>query len=217
MLSMLLNSSMSKYEELQRFGTYYSFDFKVDNDAIIETLKKYDCKWNQYNPRKSDIKRLSLSLVNLTGIVENGPDLDSLYEYNAEQGTKYSEMSFTVKTNLYSECLGTSLDEISEHIHRSHVIRLPPGGFFPIHRDARIGEEIKTFRLILPIEGCNPPRMYFLVDNQILNFEHGKYYFVDTCKPHVLFNASPRGNSTFAVFNVSVEAISKLGKWMSIR
>jgi hypothetical protein len=207
---------MNNYSQLTRFGSFYTFNFEADIFKIKEGIDKFSGNWGPYNPRKS-ISRDGLSLVNLDGTMGAGPDLDSLFEFNKEHDTNYNELSFTTITPLFKYCFSDTFKDIEPYLGRSHIIKLPPGGFFPIHRDFRLNDIIESFRLILPIENCNPPRMYFIVDNRILNFEHGKFYFLDTCLEHTLFNPSPRGDSMFAVFNVSTEAVPHLRKYMTVR
>jgi hypothetical protein len=207
---------MDNYSQLARFGSHYAFNFETDISSILNNLNKHDEFWSQYNPRKS-IPRLGLGLINIDGKIGPGPDLDSLFEYNSENGTNYNELSFKIATPLFKECFGNSFRDIEQYIGRSHIIKLPPGGFFPIHRDFRLNDQIETFRIFLPIENCNPPKMYFIIDGNIMNFEHGTFYFIDTCLEHTLFNPSPKSDSIFAVFNVSLSAVPYLRKYMTIR
>ena len=204
------------YSELTKYGKKYAFNFKADLSNVIYQINKYNDKWAQYNPRKT-INRQGLSLTSLDGTMGAGPDLDSLYEYNSLNGTKYNELSFKEFTPLYKDCFGNTFEDIEPFIGRSHIIKLPPGGYFPIHRDSRLGQVTSTFRLILPIQNCNPPKMYFMLEDNIIHFDHGKFYFVDTCLEHTLFNSSLGSDSIFAVFNVSIEAVPYLGRWLTVR
>jgi hypothetical protein len=71
-----------------------------------------------------------------------------------------------------------------------------------MHRDNNhIG--IDTFRLFVPLKNCNPPTMFFILNNQILNFTTGRMYFIDTCLEHVLFNAYFE-DSIFMVVNLKI-------------
>ena len=63
---------------------------------------------------------------------------------------------------------------------------------FPAHRDG-YEREIKSFRLFLPIYNCNPPFNYFILDNKILNFEHGRLYFLNTLKEHIVITSARGG------------------------
>ena len=53
--------------------------------------------------------------------------------------------------------------------------------------------ENKSFRLFLPIYNCNPPFNYFILDDKILHFEHGRMYFLNTCKEHIEFTSARGG------------------------
>jgi hypothetical protein len=155
----------------------------------------------QYNPRK-DIKRLGLSITSLDGKT-NGIDLDSLKEYNKENDTSYHEMSFTHLTPVYdmSEQVQKIVDPFRELLGRSHLIELEIGGYFPPHRDqaSYVSNGLRAIRIIVPLKNCNPPGMYFNYDEKILQFEHGRAYFVNTNKTHSLFSFS---GSSFIVLNV---------------
>ena len=60
-----------------------------------------------------------------------------------------------------------------------------------------------SFRIIIPLQQCNPPDFTFIVDKKIVNWEYGSVYFVNTAKMHYLFNASFEP-SYMAVFNVNL-------------
>ena len=78
-------------------------------------------------------------------------------------------------------------------------------GMFPPHRD-QYTRELNSFRLFLPIYGCNPPNTYFILDDKILNFEHGRVYFLNTCKVHTVFTTCD--TSLFVVANVILSEYS---------
>ena len=74
------------------------------------------------------------------------------------------------------------------HIGRSHILHLPPGGYFPPHRDLHYMKQQNSLRVLVPLKGCNPPDMYFMYENKPLHFEHGRAYFLNTNKSHNLFS-----------------------------
>ena len=64
----------------------------------VEVISKHP-GWVQYNPRKIN-KRQGLSVTSLDGGFSGVPDLDSLREYNLENGTQYNESNFKARTSI---------------------------------------------------------------------------------------------------------------------
>lgn len=62
-------------------------------------LQDFENDWKQYNPRKP-IARWGLSLTSLDGGMTGNPDLDSLFEFNRLNGTKYGESGGHLPSNL---------------------------------------------------------------------------------------------------------------------
>lgn len=159
-----------------------------DTDAFVEwTEENYE--YVRYNPRK-DVERYGLSITSHDGGLSGRPDLDSIYEYNAENNTTYKERDFDIPTPVYFHPdLNKMIEPWKEHVYRSHILKLNPGGFFPSHRDQR-ELEVDSFRLIIPLKNFNPPSTYFIADRRSLTWDEGRMYFLNTVKAHTLFNAS---------------------------
>lgn len=202
------------YGMLTRLGSIYELKIEFSPSKVIKNLEKFSNDWKPYNPKKP-IERYGLSITSLHGDLSGVPDLDSLLEYNKENNDNVKEDDINVKTPVY-EVFQDVLDEINLDLIRSHVIKLSPGGYFPIHRDNPTAE-INSFRLFLPLRNCNPPSHYFILDDKILSFNLGSTYFIDTCIPHTLFNVSFK-DTIFAVFNIklSLESIEKIYKFVKI-
>ncbi len=159
----------------------------VDSSLIdLTTLN-----WHQYNPRKH-IKRYGCSITSLTGEDTGIPDLDSILEYNELNGTNYTEKDFNVPTK-HSRPFEHFLKTVD--VGRSHYLHLPPGGFFPWHRDS----DHITFRLIFTIKGCTQDSLIWLEDDKLIPLQDQKWYYINTRKKHSLFSFK---DSYFAVFNV---------------
>ena len=45
-----------------------------------------------------------------------------------------------------------------------------------------------NIKITIPLKNCNSPKMYFMYENNVLNFEHGRAYFLNTNKSHSLFS-----------------------------
>jgi hypothetical protein len=201
MIDNLLLPNVLLYSVLTRYGSFYRLNLKLNEKKILNDLSLFDDKWKKYNPR-FQVERYGLSITSLDGEFSGVPDLDSLLQYNRENNTSYTELDFKEKTLLY-EKVADCLKYFDSHLCRSHIIKLGNGGFFPMHRDANeIG--IYSFRLFIPLQNCNSPSMFFILNNQILNFEYGYVYFIDTCLEHVVFNASYTKEALFIVANIKL-------------
>ena len=98
-------------------------------------------------------------------------------------------------------CLQNFLSKIINYCVRTHFIKLPPGGYFPPHRDHSFGLQ-NTFRLIVPIINVNPPNCRFILEDKTLWFEEKRMYFINTTRQHTLFNASAKSESIWLILNV---------------
>jgi len=176
------------YNRLAILGTVAELKLKVDDPIgfVKDTEQKYE--YVKYNPRSS-INRYGLSITSLDGGLSGIPDLDSVFEYNIENETGYSELDFNIPTPVYyDKRLSQIISLFKDYITRSHILRIDPGGYFPSHRDSFLTG--KAFRIIVPLKNVKPPQFYFILDNDIKTWNLGSAYFVDTMKAHTLFNAS---------------------------
>lgn len=194
--------SLGSYQFLTAYGTVYETKFRLKDPGAYVRWTEENFDYVRYNPRK-DINRWGLSLTSLDGGMSGIPDLDSLLDYNKDYNTKYTEKDFSTPTEAYYYPeLVDILEPIQQHIFRSHVLRIDKGGFFPAHRDF-YGMHFDSFRIIIPLQWCNPPGLTFIVDDKVINWEYGRLYFVDTAKMHYLFNASFE-SSYMIVLNVAL-------------
>ena len=173
------------YEHLALLGKQYPLTYQLPNPHQKVDITEEQFEYVKYNPRK-DIDRWGLSLTSLDGEMSGSPDLDSLLEYNRENNTQYREDDFNVKTPAYHH-FEEVLKPFEPWLFRTHILKLNPGGYFPPHRDA-LG--LGACRLIVPLKNCNPPSVNFVLDNEILTWEEGRLYFVDTIKMHYIFNGT---------------------------
>lgn len=198
---------MTKFNitHLAQFGDQFPLQKTVSVDQLMQDLEHFKDKWSPYNPRKNWIPRDGLCVLNERGECGPGPALDSLREYNKEHGTSFDEYDFNKPTELYhhSNQLQKLLGDMLPWCIRTHFLRLPPGGFFPPHRDHPGGEQ-RTFRLIVPIKNFNPPYSRFMIEDRSLYWESGRMYYVNTTKQHSLFNASVNNDSIWLVINAIV-------------
>ena len=207
--------SWELYHELTHNGDFVKTHYTCDPEKVIDEI--YDFKFVKYNPSRPEILRDGLSVTSYDGGLSGYPDLHSLKDVYEETGESFSEEECTVLTPVYHDCpeVQKMCDPWLPWLKRTHFLKLPPGGFFPDHVDGgRIGNPT-SFRLIVPIFNCNPPEMIFLVkpgtQYEVLNWEHGRTYFLNTSKRHLLFNASSE-DSIMLVMNIAMtrESVQKL-------
>ena len=205
---------MKHYHQLLSYGDLIELETRCNTDKLLKEIK--DFEWKQYNPRK-EINRYGLSITSSDG-TRNGIDLDSLYEYNRENNTKFDEDSFKTFTDVYykSEEVQNLVEPFKPWLWRTHFLNFKRGGYFPPHRDMRTSKEQKSMRLLVPIRLCNPTDMFFMYENKPLYFKYGSVYFLNTNKQHCIFSYSDK--SIMLVMNIecsedSVEQVIKLNKW----
>lgn len=191
--------SFNLFNTFTAYGDQIKFDILVDIKEIKGKLQEFNNDWTQYNPRILPNNRHALSITNSNGRLGPGPDLDSLQQYNREHGTTIRETDFIVPTPVY-DIFAECFEPFKQWLVRCHVLQLRPGGFFPRHVDSK-SANIKSFRILIPLENCNPSMGYFLIEDRILRWDYGFIYFLNTCKQHVVFNAANQ-NMTFVVLNV---------------
>ena len=187
-------------EKLLAFGSnQLELKLKMNPKKFINWTEE-NFNYVKYNPRKKN-NRFGLSITSLDGGVTGIPDLDSIHEYNFENSTSWEETSFNVPTPVFEwPELKLIVDPWKNKIFRSHVLKIESGGYFPAHRDSN-KLNVKVFRLIVPLENCNPPDTRFMIGDKTLHWNHGNLYFINTLKEHTLFNASSL-SSYWIVFNV---------------
>jgi hypothetical protein len=183
---------------LNSFGDVIETKYKIDYIQANKIIKKYEDRYQIYNPRDVDNQRFGLSLTSLDGGMSGVPDLDSLSQYRIKTGIEYLEKDFNVKTPLLQE-LEPLCDVFADFdLGRSHIIKLDKGGHFPPHRDLD-----DTFRLIAFIDYDPPEGLVFMLENQSLHLKQGVFYFVNTIKYHSLFSFA--NNNKFIVLNVILD------------
>ena len=205
---------MIHYHHLLSYGDLIELEVKCNPGKLLKEIKEFE--WKQYNPRK-EVNRYGLSVTSSDGTI-NGIDLDSLYEYNRENGTKYDEDSFKTFTDVYHKSEETQklIEPFKPWLWRTHFLNFRKGGYFPPHRDMRTTDGQKSMRLLVPINLCNPADVYFVHDGNILNFHRGTTYFLNTNKQHCIFSYSDK--AIMLVMNIecckeSIDKVIKLFKW----
>lgn len=208
-----------EYRHIFQFGNQVHIDRTIDVDRLLDDLKQFDDKWFQYNEFKPYINRQGLCILNEDGVNKPGPAISSLIEWNRTHNTSWKEEDFVVPTPVYHKCVDLQylLEPILPYINRTHFLRIPPGGYFPPHRDSRTVEP-DTFRLIVPISNTAAPWFRFMIEDKTLNWYNGDLYAVNTTLEHTLFNAGT-ADSIWIVINAKVchEMFRFISKNMMIR
>ena len=206
------NSNILTPYSFFQYGDFYQLKHTINTSKILKTLKDFEDKWSQYNPRKSHIAREGLCVFNYEGRCGPGPALDSLKEYNRIHGTNIGETDCDKPTELFweSQELQAFFEPLIGSVVRTHFLRLKPGGFFPPHRDHR-EPFIDCFRLIVPLQYTNAPYFNFVIDGKITQWDDGFVYFADTTKEHYLFNGGGHP-SYWVILNIenTVENVRKV-------
>ena len=203
-------------EKITMLGDFYALEMWTPPHEVLSDIEKFKDKWSKYNSFKPQIPREGLCIINEDGVNKQGPALDSLLEWNREYNTNFTELDFNVSTPVYDETiLKDFLAPIRQWCYRSHFLKLPPGGYFPPHRD----KSWESIRLILPLFNCNAPLTRFMLEDRTLQWELGRMYFVNTLKEHTLFNASSDQDSIWLVLNyiVNEESVMWIRKNLAIK
>lgn len=182
---------MINSQRIFQYGNQLLLNKSIKSSRLMNDLEQFENDWNQYNQFKPFIQRQGLCVINEDGVLKQGPALNSLLEWNHIYGTSYTETDFNVTTPVYdvSIDLQDALGDILEHCGRTHILRIPPGGYFPPHRDCR-GSGNEVFRLLMAIKNTDNPGFRFMLEDKPLHFNQGELYAVNTMLEHTLFNAS---------------------------
>tara|TARA_B100000925_G_C21976170_1_gene460233 strand:- start:95 stop:751 length:657 start_codon:yes stop_codon:yes gene_type:complete len=211
----MVNENTVNYLTLTAFGNHFELKQTFNDNRKFIQWTEDNFEYVRYNPRKN-VDRWGLSITSLDGGLSGIPDLDSLTEYNYEQGNFNTEnfikeTDINVPTPIYDyPGIKELCDEWQPYLFRTHIIKLNPGGYFPPHRD-HTNSNFESFRLIMPLFNCSYPSVTFISDEKILNWNEGNLYFLDTVKVHYLFNCSPQP-SYWLIMNIGTneETIQKV-------
>lgn len=196
---------------ITNFGQVIEFDFPQWNTVAANDILTKHPGWVRYQPQKPN-NRWGLSVTSLDGNFSGVPDLYSLREYNQMNGTEYWEADFKARTNIcdFIPELDPFLDFFGKSLGRAHFLRLDSGGFFPPHRDNGAIVDSPSFRILVPVANFGKNQMKWIQEEQPIQLELGRTYFINTTRPHSLFSFTD--NCTMLVLNVLAdkEVLDKL-------
>jgi hypothetical protein len=190
---------MITYERLLSFGNVIPLSIHCDPNKLLTEIATFSKE--RYNAYKLDNPRYGLSVTSLDGSL-NGTDLNSLYEVFQHEHKLYDEMSFKTPTEVVRKSAETQklIMPWLPNLGRSHFLFFKKGGYFPPHRDDRGSETQHTFRIVVPLAGCNPPSFYYIFDGQVQYLTHGYAYFMNTNLTHSVFSYTD--NAVMLILNV---------------
>ena len=196
---------------ITNFGNVIEFDFPLWDTGRAQSILDKHPGWVRYQPHKPN-NRWGLSVTSLDGGFSGEPDLYSLRDWNAMNGTTYWEADFKARTNVveFIPELNPFLDFFGNSLGRVHFLKLNAGGFFPPHRDNGAIVDSPTFRILVPINNFGKNQMKWIQEEEVLNLEPGRTYFINTTIPHSLFSFTD--DFTMLVLNIVVtnEILDKL-------
>jgi hypothetical protein len=186
---------------ITNFGNVIEFDFPLWDTGRTQSILDKHPGWVRYQPHKPN-NRWGLSVTSLDGGFSGEPDLYSLRDWNAMNGTTYWEADFKARTNVveFIPELNPFLDFFGSSLGRVHFLKLNAGGFFPPHRDNGAIVDSPTFRILVPINNFGKNQMKWIQEEEVLNLELGRTYFINTTRPHSLFSFTD--DCTMLVLNI---------------
>ena len=206
---------MLEYLTLAGYGDFIETSLRIKDPKAVVEWTENNFEYVQYNPRRK-INRWGLSITSLDGGLSGRPDLDSFYA--VDPSTMPTEMDINVPTPVYQH---KEIHKLCEHfqpfVGRSHFLKIPPGGYFPPHRDYK-SAELESFRVIVPMLNFEYPKFTFILEDKVLPWNAGSAYFLNTAKAHHLFNCGDR-DSYWIVLNIQTtkESIMKVIEHMAVR
>ena len=168
---------------LLALGDVIPLDIKIDTNLLSHNLRKFEADWQPYLPRDDrPNNRYGLTLTTYPGYThKNAP---SLAEISVEQRRRVSETECNAQTDVYRECIALQpLFSEFPDLGRSFFVRSDIGGYFVPHRDhPAIPRDV--FRLIAFVKNCGPYEYDWIMEDQKLQIEEGRVYYVNTRKMH---------------------------------
>ena len=200
------------FHNLLSFGDIIELNLVCNPSKIRNEIKAF--KWMPFiqTVRNAGVNRYGISITSLDGEMSGVPDLASIYEYNEENNTRLSELSFNTLTDFYWQSGETRklIDPYKKWIGRTHFVNVRRGGFFPPHRDYKRIQNATTFRILVPIHHCNPNHMYFIYEGVPVNFTHGSAYFINTNKVHSIFSFSDQCSMLVMNIEITPESLEQV-------
>ena len=190
------------YNRLSALGDFYRLSLTFDSEKLLDQLNQANPDWVEYNKSKSWSNRFGLSLFSLDGGSSGEIDLNSVREWNKQNNTSYTELSFNTPTKYWKalDSISSQFSELEGNIGRTHLIRLDEGGIFPPHRD-NYRETDFTFRLV-SFFNCSSFSLQLCLNNELVHYDSNQLYFLNTRKVHSLVSFEPE--AMVLVLNIKI-------------
>lgn len=168
--------------QLNSLSTHETLKPYTSNNKFLEQIEPYADKWVPYLHRPGFVNdRQGLMLSGLKG--DSYDDSLSIPEARRRTGNPdLKESEFSYPTQLYKDlsCLHKVCDYFSP-LGRTYIVKANKGSFFPPHRDYPLISR-DNFRIV---SFFGDTRSYsWETAGQKLQINPGKFYYVDTRKPH---------------------------------
>jgi hypothetical protein len=173
--------------QLAAFGNIAPLSVTINKEQFLNEIKSFDNDWIDYLPRTDRVNnRKGLALVTHPELAHN--DVLSGPEIRKQLAREYSELELNHKTSLYHSL--SSLHPILNlfpSLSRTFLVKSNMGGYFVPHRDhPQLNREV--FRIICFISNCKQHEYNFILEQNILNIDESRCYYVDTRKTHSSFS-----------------------------
>lgn len=168
---------------LLQLGDFIPLNIRINLRQFHEEISKFKDAWVDYLPRTDrPNNRKGLTLTNLPGAGCQG--VPSLAQAMHMLGRPVSEMEFNEPTELYHACdsLKPFLDMFSP-LGRTFIVKCDTGGYFVPHRD-HPSMPRSVLRLAVFLGNVGPNQYDWLMEDQRLNIEPGRVYYINTRKTH---------------------------------
>ena len=175
--------TMANELALINLGHVIPLKWKIDCNQFMSEIDQFKDDWVDYLPRTDrPNNRKALAVTNLAG--KTHQDNPSLAQASYAAGRKLSEMDFHSATDVYNSCMSLRplLNEWSP-LGRTFLVRSDIGGYFVPHRD-HPSMPRDVFRLIVFLNNCAPLEYDWLMEDQKMQIEMGRVYYVNTRLTH---------------------------------
>lgn len=175
---------------LVNLGGITKLGFRFNCYNVLSQLSQFDNNWVLYNKIKdTNNNRWGLPLTSKTGDVDDNEHLNSFMYVMKNKNLMLSESDYTTPTQVYHALpeIANIINVFTPDIGRVHLLRIDRGGFWPPHRDFQ-STSPEYFRLLAFFGNCSTVDFKAIFNEQLINFEQGVVYFVNTQLEHSVFS-----------------------------
>lgn len=195
--------NLSNEMALLQLGDVIPLNFKINLHQAYTELNKFSDDWVDYLPRTDRTNnRKGLTVTAMPG--DTHKDVPSMAQAMVKHGRRVSELEFNQPTDVYRELKSAhQLFNMFDSLGRTFIVRSDIGGYFMPHRD-HPSLPRSAFRIVVFMHGCGPYEYDWLMDNQKIQIEPGRAYYINTRRMHRTI--SWVNGSTHLILNVPMNA-----------